>query len=114
MSSESVFVHRNQAIAPPNPAIRSKLTRCSIRVLSICEVHTAYSLSEGAIKLPKLVELCREHDMPAVAVTDTNNLFGALEFALAASRVGIQPIIGTQIDIAREGEAARKSNGKGR
>ena len=76
-------------------------------------VHTAYSLSEGAIKLPKLVELCREHDMPAVAVTDTNNLFGALEFSLAASRVGIQPIIGTQIDIAREGEAARKSNGKG-
>tara|TARA_B100000674_G_scaffold431629_1_gene388942 strand:+ start:3947 stop:7429 length:3483 start_codon:yes stop_codon:yes gene_type:complete len=75
-------------------------------------VHTAYSLSEGAIKLPKLVELCREHDMPAVAVTDTNNLFGALEFSLAASRVGIQPIIGTQIDIAREGEAARKSNGK--
>ena len=76
-------------------------------------VHTAYSLSEGAIKLPKLVELCREHDMPAVAVTDTNNLFGALEFSLAASRVGIQPIIGTQIDVAREGEAARKSNGKG-
>ena len=76
-------------------------------------VHTAYSLSEGAIKLPKLVELCREHDMPAVAVTDTNNLFGALEFSLAASRVGIQPIIGTQIDIAREGEAARKFNGKG-
>ena len=75
-------------------------------------VHTAYSLSEGAIKLPKLVELCREHGMPAVAVTDTNNLFGALEFSLAASRVGIQPIIGTQIDIAREGEAARKSNGK--
>ena len=74
-------------------------------------VHTAYSLSEGAIKLPKLVELCREHDMPAVAVTDTNNLFGALEFSLAASRVGIQPIIGTQIDVVREDEAARKSNG---
>jgi len=76
-------------------------------------VHTAYSLSEGAIKLPKLVELCKEHDMPAVAVTDTNNLFGALEFSLAASKAGIQPIVGTQIDVAREGEAARKSTGKG-
>ena len=76
-------------------------------------VHTAYSLSEGAIKLPKLVELCKEHDMPAVAVTDTNNLFGALEFSLAASKAGIQPIVGTQIDVAREGEAARKSSGKG-
>jgi len=44
-------------------------------------VHTAYSLSEGAIKLPKLIQLAGEHAMPAVAVTDTNNLFGALEFA---------------------------------
>ena len=41
-------------------------------------VHTAYSLSEGAIKLPRLMELCKEHETPAVAVPDTNNLFGAL------------------------------------
>ena len=71
-------------------------------------VHTAYSLSEGAIKLPKLIKLAGEHEMPAVAVTDTNNLFGALEFSLAASKAGIQPIIGCQLDIAREGEAARQ------
>ena len=71
--------------------------------------HTAYSLSEGAIKLPKLVDLCVEHAMPAVAITDTNNLFGALEFALAASKAGIQPVIGCQMDVAREGDAARKA-----
>src|SRR5438128_345548 len=46
-------------------------------------VHSAYSLSEGAIKLKELIELCRRQLMPAVAVTDTGNLFGALEFALA-------------------------------
>jgi DNA polymerase-3 subunit alpha len=72
--------------------------------------HTAYSLSEGAIKLPKLVDLCAEHAMPAVAITDTNNLFGALEFALAASKAGIQPVIGCQMDVAREGDAARNTN----
>jgi DNA polymerase-3 subunit alpha len=74
-------------------------------------VHTAYSLSEGAIKLPKLIQLATEHKMPAVAVTDTNNLFGALEFSLAASKAGIQPIIGSQLDIAREGEAKRQGAG---
>ena len=74
-------------------------------------VHTAYSLSEGAIKLPALIDLCLKHRMPAVAVTDTNNLFGALEFALAASKAGIQPIIGCQMDVAREGEAAKQGGG---
>ena len=62
-------------------------------------VNTAYSLSEGAIKIPQLIDLCREHDMPAVGVTDTNNMFGALEFSMAAADAGIQPIIGCQIDV---------------
>ena len=42
-------------------------------------LHSAYSLSEGAIPVSKLKDLCLEAGMPAVAVTDTNNLFGALE-----------------------------------
>ena len=41
-------------------------------------VHTAYSLSEGAIPISELLELCRAREMPAVAITDTNNMFGAL------------------------------------
>ena len=49
-------------------------------------VHTAYSLSEGAITTNDLVALCRDKGMPAVAITDTNNLFGALEFSAAAAR----------------------------
>jgi DNA polymerase-3 subunit alpha len=65
-------------------------------------VHSAYSLSEGAIRIKELVELCKLHRMPAVAVTDTDNLFGALEFALAASEAGVQPIIGCQIGLRRE------------
>ncbi len=64
--------------------------------------HSAYSLLEGALKLDELVALCREHDMPAVAVTDTGNLFGALEFALAAAKEGVQPIIGCQLGLAAD------------
>ena len=65
-------------------------------------VHSAYSLSEGAIPIKTLVELCKGQNMPAVAVTDTNNLFGALEFSGAAAKIGIQPIIGIQLAIEYE------------
>ena len=61
--------------------------------------HTAYSLLEGAIQIEALVELCRRHAMPAVAITDTGNLFGALEFSLACRKAGIQPIIGTLLNV---------------
>ena len=67
-------------------------------------VHSAYSLSEGAIKLGDLVKLCKTHGMPAVAVTDTGNLFGALEFASYAADGGIQPITGCLIGVRREEE----------
>jgi len=62
-------------------------------------VHTTYSLSEGAIRIPQLVALCRDEGMPAVAIADTNNLFGALDFAGACRGAGIQPIIGCQLAV---------------
>jgi DNA polymerase-3 subunit alpha len=65
-------------------------------------VHSAYSLLEGAIKIDDLVARCRRQAMPAVAVTDSGNLFGALEFALAAKDSGVQPVIGCQLAITRE------------
>ena len=64
-------------------------------------VHSAYSLSEGAIKTEKIPVLAREARMPAVAITDTANLFGALEFSQACAAKGIQPIIGCQIALTR-------------
>jgi DNA polymerase III subunit alpha len=66
--------------------------------------HSAYSLSAGAIKVKELVGLCKKHGMPALALTDTGNLFGALEFAQAASEAGIQPIIGCELGLRREGD----------
>lgn len=62
-------------------------------------VHTAYSLLEGAIQVKKLIGLAQNYNMPAVAMTDTGNLFGAFEFSLAAKAAGIQPILGCQIQV---------------
>ncbi|WP_342076800.1 DNA polymerase III subunit alpha [Yoonia sp. SS1-5] len=62
-------------------------------------VHTEYSLLEGAIPVKKLPGMAAAMDMPAVAVTDSNNMFCALEFSEGASKAGIQPIIGCQIDV---------------
>jgi DNA polymerase-3 subunit alpha len=71
--------------------------------------HTAYSLSAGAIKISELAQLCREAAMPAVAITDSGNLFGALEFATACAEAGIQPIIGVEIALALP---AKNGNGE--
>ena len=60
--------------------------------------QTSYSLSEGAIKISKLVELAKTNQMPAIAITDNNNMFGALEFSIECINNGIQPIIGSSIN----------------
>ena len=52
--------------------------------------HSEYSLLEGALRLKKLPELASAMDMPAIAVTDTNNMFCALEFSEVALEAGIQ------------------------
>ncbi|WP_010298797.1 DNA polymerase III subunit alpha [Candidatus Odyssella thessalonicensis] len=65
-------------------------------------VHSAYSLAEGAVKIKDLVKICQKMAMPAVAVTDSCNLFGALEFSMAAADAGIQPIIGAILNISQD------------
>ncbi|MFC3051105.1 DNA polymerase III subunit alpha [Kordiimonas pumila] len=60
-------------------------------------VHTAYSLSEGAIHVKDLVKQCVGFKMPAVAMTDNNNMFAALEFSSVAASSGIQPIVGVTL-----------------
>ena len=60
-------------------------------------MHSAYSLAEGAIKVKDLVKLCKAYQMPAVAVTDSSNMFGAMEFAIEAKKSGVQPILGAQV-----------------
>jgi DNA polymerase-3 subunit alpha len=63
-------------------------------------VHTEHSLLEGAVPVKKLIKLCEAAMMPAVAVTDTNNMFAALEFSVTAQGAGVQPIVGCQVSVA--------------
>ncbi|MGV2978884.1 DNA polymerase III subunit alpha [Camelimonas sp. ID_303_24] len=65
-------------------------------------VHSSYSLLEGAMRIPTLEKLAKEDRQPAMALTDTNNLFGALEFSEKFSGSGIQPIAGLQLSVALE------------
>ncbi|MDE0590328.1 DNA polymerase III subunit alpha [Halocynthiibacter sp. C4] len=74
-------------------------------------LHTEYSLLEGAVPVKKLAGLCAANNMPAVAVTDTNSMFAALEFSVKTAGEGVQPILGCQVDVAYDpaqaGEKAR-------
>ena len=69
-------------------------------------VHTEHSLLEGAVPVKSLIKLAKAVQMPAVAVTDTNNMFAALEFAVSAMGEGVQPIMGCQVSVAYETPAA--------
>ena len=62
------------------------------------KIHTQYSICEGAIKIDDLKEYSKENKIKSLAICDTSNLCGALEFAEKISKVGTQPIIGTQIN----------------
>ena len=63
------------------------------------KVHTQYSICEGAIKIDDLADFCKSNKIKAIGLSDSYNLCGALEFADKISKVGTQPIIGTQINI---------------
>ncbi len=63
-------------------------------------LHTEYSLLDGAIRIKELVERAREFKMPALAMTDHGNLFGAVEFYKQATKAGIKPIIGCEVYVA--------------
>jgi DNA polymerase III subunit alpha len=68
--------------------------------------HSHYSLLDGASKVPELVQRAKDLGMPALALTDHGNLYGAVEFLREAKRVGVQPIIGMEAYVApgRRGE----------
>ena len=61
--------------------------------------QSSYSLAESTIKINKLVDLAKINNMPAIALTDNNNMFGVLEFSIECQKKGIQPIIGTSINL---------------
>ena len=62
------------------------------------KIHSQYSICEGALKIEDLKNYCKENKVQSIGLADTSNLCGALEFAENLSKVGTQPIIGTQIN----------------
>src|SRR5262245_50046457 len=75
-------------------------------------VHSSYSLLEGAIPISRLAELAKADRQPALALTDTDNLFGALEFSEKMASAGIQPIIGCALAIDFGDQETSHANGR--
>jgi DNA polymerase III subunit alpha len=72
-------------------------------------VHSEYSLLDGATQLEKLVKKAKDLAFPALALTDHGNLFGAIDFYLAAEKAGIKPILGCELYVAPGGRKERAS-----
>ncbi|MEA2030764.1 MAG: DNA polymerase III subunit alpha [candidate division Zixibacteria bacterium] len=70
--------------------------------------HSQYSLLDGACRLDSVIKLAKEFKMPALAITDHGNMFGAIEFYLKARKAGIKPIIGTEAYVAGGSRFERK------
>lgn len=75
-------------------------------------LHSQYSLLDGAIKIDQLVDRAKQYNMPAVAVTDHGNMFGAVEFYCKAKKKDIKPIIGCEVYVA-PGSRFTKGNARG-
>ena len=70
-------------------------------------VHTEYSLADSTVRISELMRRCAADGMPAVALTDQNNLFGMVKFYKQAMAAGIKPIIGVDLRIANDDDSDR-------
>ena len=71
--------------------------------------HTEYSTLDGAVRIGQAMKRAKEYGMPALAITDHGNLFGAIEFYKECKKVGIKPIIGCEVYLAPGSRFERKS-----
>jgi len=74
-------------------------------------LHTQYSLLDGAIRFDDLIEKAKAENMPAVAITDHGNMFGAAEFYLKCKKAGVKPIIGCELYFAPESRFSKDAKG---
>jgi len=70
--------------------------------------HTEYSLLDGACRIEDLVNAAKAYRMPALAITDHGNMFGAIEFYDKATRAGIKPLLGCEVYVARNRKEKNK------
>ncbi len=74
--------------------------------------HTDYSLLDGACEIGQLMDLVVEQKMPAVAMTDHGNLFGAVEFYNKAKEKGVHPVIGCEVYVAQQGQSVKSDSNR--
>jgi DNA polymerase-3 subunit alpha len=74
--------------------------------------HTDYSLLDGACEISQLMQIAEERRMPAVAMTDHGNLFGAVEFYNQAREHGVHPVIGCEVYVAQQGHAVKSDTNR--
>jgi DNA polymerase III subunit alpha len=74
-------------------------------------LHTQYSLLDGAIRVEDLVHKAEDYHMPALAITDHGNMFGAVEFYLKCKKAGIKPIIGCEVYLAPDSRFSKEARG---
>jgi len=72
--------------------------------------YSNYSLLESSFKINEIINLCKKYQMPAIALTDKQNLFGAFEFSLEAQKNGIQPILGINLELGKIDDLELPSN----
>src|SRR5580692_8870807 len=84
----------------------AKLGRSELGFVHL-HVHSSYSLLEGALTIARLAELAKKDRQPALALTDTDNMFGALEFSEKMAGGGIQPIVGSALGVDFGDQEAR-------
>jgi len=71
--------------------------------------HTQYSLLDGANKVKDIVKVAQKFNMPALALTDHGNMFGAIEFYQEARKQGVKPLLGCEVYVAEESRFDRSS-----
>src|SRR5712691_7293647 len=102
LRGESAF-EADSAPSSPSDRFKSMMQKPSATMSNAgfvhLHVHSAYSLLKGSIKIQKLAELAKADRQPALALTDTDNMFGALEFSDKMAGYGIQPIIGCELAV---------------
>src|SRR5512133_2589887 len=102
------------AVRPPGGGMRGRSARgyaMPSRPFVHLHCHSHYSLLDGASKIPDLVRRAKALDMPALALTDHGNLYGAVEFLLEAKSAGILPIVGLEAYVAPRGRTERTAGG---
>ncbi len=72
-------------------------------------LHTEYSIVDGTVRIPALMEQCAAHGMPAVALTDQSNLFGLVKFYRKALEHGIKPLVGVDLRVQSDDEPGRST-----